>query len=86
MSKRKTYTDFIPALFADYESPKFKGVIVDIAPRKTAANGKEFISFQVAITEIFDETFTKEVGEIIWQMATPSHKLNGQWNVMKNAK
>ena len=86
MSKRNSHTDFIPVVGNIYESPKFTGVILDVAPRKTSSEGKEYISFQVGILEILDPTFTKEVDDVIWQMATPSHKLNGQWNVMRNVK
>jgi len=85
MSKRNSYTDFIPVLWERYESPKFAGIIFEVAERKVAkSTGKEYISFQVAITEVFDET-TKEVGDLVWQMACPKRKLNGQWNTMRNA-
>jgi hypothetical protein len=86
MSKRNSHTDFIPVLWEVYESPKFQGVIVEVAERKTSANGKEFISFQIAITAVLDESTSKEIGDLVWQMATPTHKANGQFNVMRNAK
>jgi len=86
MSERKSHTDFIPVVGNIYESPKFQGVILEVAERKTAANGKEYISFRCGILEVFDPTFAKEVDDVIWQMATPTHKANGQFNVMRNAK
>lgn len=85
MSKRKSHTDFLPVLWARYESPRFAGIIFHVEPRRTSANGKEFISFQVAVAEVFTEDFTQEVGDLVWQMATPTHRLNGQFNVMRNA-
>jgi hypothetical protein len=86
MSKRNSHTDFVPVLWEIYESPKFEGVIVEVAERKVAkSTGKEYISFQVAITEVYEET-AKEVGDLVWQMACPKHKLNGQFNTMRNAK
>lgn len=86
MSKRNSYTDFIPVVGEIYNSPKFTGVILEVAERKTASNGKEYISFQCGILEVLDPTFTKEVDDVIWQMATPTHRANGQFNVMRNAK
>ena len=86
MSKRNSYTDFIPVVGNRYVSPSFEGIILDVSERKTSSEGKEFIRFQVAVTAIFDETALFVVGDLIWRQATPLRKANGQWNVMRNAK
>lgn len=86
MSKRNSHTDFIPVVGNLYESPSCEGIILEVAPRYTTADNKEIIRFSIGVTEVFDDAATFEVGSVIWRQATPTHKANGQWNVMRNAK
>lgn len=90
MSKRNAHTDFIPVTGAGYANAYLFGIITEVSERLTATNGKEYFRFGVLVQAITDptaeavakESITK--GSVIYRMATPTHKANGQFNTMKN--
>jgi len=90
MSKRNAHTDFLPVVGAGYANAYCYGVITEVSPRITATNGKEYFKFSVlvqAVTDTEAESVAREgiaKGVTIHRMATPTHKANGQFNVMKN--
>lgn len=90
MSKRNVHTDRVPKVGEAYANDYLVGRVVEVSPRLTAMNGKEYFRFGIEvlmITKPDDERAMELViGEIIYRQATPSHRANGQWNVLRNAR
>lgn len=90
MSQRNAHTDFVPTIGKGYANAYLFGIITEVSERLTATNGKEYFRFAVTVQAVTDptaeavakESITK--GSVIYRMATPTHRADGKFNVMKN--
>jgi hypothetical protein len=90
MSKRNAHTDRIPTIGQAYANEYLVGTIVEVSPRLTAQNGKEYFRFGIEILMITapndERAMDLVIGEVVYRQATPTHRANGQWNVLRNAR
>jgi len=88
MSSRNTHTDFCPRVGEVYANAYLVGEIVEVSPRITAQNGKEYFRFGIEVLMITDPTHDSAMslvcGEIIYRQATPARRADGTFNKLKN--
>jgi len=89
MSKKNAHTDRVPVAGQPYANDYLVGEIVEVSPRLTAQNGKEYYRFGIVILMITapenENAQALVIGEVIYRQATPHRKADGTWNVLKNA-
>lgn len=89
MSKKNSHTDRVPVIGQAYANEYLVGEIVEVLPRLTASNGKEYYRFGIVVLRITapdnENALPLVLGEVIYRQATPHRKSDGTWNVLRNS-
>jgi hypothetical protein len=89
MSKKNAHTDRVPEVGQAYANDYLVGEIVEVSPRLTAQNGKEYFRFGIVVLMITapdnENAQALVIGEVIYRQATPHRKADGTWNLLRNA-
>lgn len=88
MSKKNAHTDRVPVIGQAYANEYLVGKIVEVSPRLTASNGKEYFRFGIVVLMITDPDDERAlplvIGEIVYRQATPHRRADGTFNVLRN--